>query len=180
MPSPEAQPAAKATSPARVPRRQLRVSRCARALEPYKTIAEFAALVLGLGFGTLFLVRTWSYPNAALSLHVVERVARDAHEVVVIEGALTVGDAANLDISKVTTRCRVMDHSGRCVGECGDVEQQLTNGRLPRGDSRGWACRYEVPVDGCIELTQEIRGQAAFFAWQDSHWVASAISCGRR
>jgi len=178
--SPEAGASAKAALPVRLPRRHLRVSRCARALEPYKTIAEFAALVLGLAFGALFLVRTWGYPSASLSLHVVERVQRDALDVVVIEGEFTVGDTANLDISKVTTRCRVMDHSGRCVGECGDVEQQLTNGRLPRGDHRGWACRYEVPVDGCIELTQEIRGEAAFIAWHDSHWVASAISCGHR
>ncbi len=160
--------------------RHLRLRRCARALEPYKTIAEFGALALGLVFGGILLVRTWAYPNASLALEVGERTARSDHDELIVDGVFTVGDAANLDISNIDVRCRHLDQDAPCSGGCGDLQEQLMNGRLPRGDSRGWACRYSVPTQTCVEITLEIRAKAAAIAWRSSRWRASTISCSAK
>jgi hypothetical protein len=155
------------------------VSSAARCVKPYRELLEFALLTVGAVYGLAFLVRTWPYPRATLSLEVLERAAGDANaDNLVVRAAFEVGDSANLTLQPPQTSCRVLDTQHDCSGTCTDIGPHLDEGIVPRGEGVSWACRYRVPAGACVEVSQLVVGRAAGISAAASHWGSSTISCG--
>ena len=147
-------------------------------IEPYKTLLEALLLVLAATYGTVFLSRTWLLPSASFQVEIVESVRRGSYEDVVVGATFGVGDSANLEITKLETRCHVLRGSGQsCSLDCKNVASELRDGWLARNDTRTWACLASIPIDTCVELNQELYGRAAGFALDNSHWHTSTIHC---
>ena len=149
--------------------------------ERLKVALEIVLIVGGVVFAIVFLPRQWGYPNATISCSIAERSVRGsiAEDELVATVTFSVGDAANLKITRVDADCHI-DGGASCAGGCGGLANMLKRGDLARGDSFTYGCSWRVPADACVDVTVEVTGRALAPSWGASRWKTGARSCSHR